>query len=62
MTGSCSCNGLQSLLGDQREELERGAARMFRTALPLTDEPGGDVEVAGVNRRGSQMPIGELSC
>ena len=44
---SCSRNGLQSLFGDQREQLERGAAWMFLAALPLAHESGGDVEVAG---------------
>lgn len=39
-------NGLQPLLGDKREQFERGAARVFLTALPLADEPSCDVEVA----------------
>jgi hypothetical protein len=42
----CSRNGLQSRLGDQREQLERGAAWMFLATLPLADKPGGDFEVA----------------
>ena len=39
-------NGLQPLLSDEREQLERGAARVFLAALPLADEPGGDVKIA----------------
>ena len=39
-------NSLQPLLGDERKQLERGAARMFLAALPLADETGCNIEIS----------------
>jgi hypothetical protein len=38
-------NGLQPLLGDEREQLERSSAWMFLAALPLADKSGCNVKI-----------------
>ena len=38
-------NGLQPLLGDEREQLERGSAWMFLATLPLADKSGCNIEI-----------------
>jgi hypothetical protein len=40
----------EAVLGDERQELERGTLRVLLAAFPLADKAGCDVEVAGEHR------------
>ena len=63
---------LQPFVRDESEQFQRRATRVHLTPFPLTDEPGGDIEIArehGLARLSAQRccgavrdrPIGESS-
>jgi len=42
-----SCDSLESIPGDQSEELQRSSLRPLLAPLPLADQPGSNVQIAG---------------
>jgi len=45
-----SCNGLQTILGDESKQFQGSSSRMFLASFPLADQTGGHVQIARKHR------------